>query len=1012
MRATLRATGSGGWLRTSSLLTALALFAGLVLALAAPRVCAADLEQDFRAPPASTKPWVYWYWINGNISKDGIRADLEDMKRVGIGGAFIMDGSIYLPPGPVRYGSDAWHAHVQHAIAVGEEVGVEIGIMNCAGWATSGGPWNDLEHSMKQLVWSETSVAGGAPWQGALPRAEATKLDFFREIAVLAIPEPEGAAGSPRIGNLETKSGLKGNLESTVIASDDLKVRAGIEPARIIDLTARLGAGGRLEWTPPAGRWTILRFGYTTTGRTNHPAPPEGTGFEVDKLDGAAVTRHLEHSLGRIMRDAGPRVGRSLTSILCDSWEAGTQNWTAALPVEFERRRGYALRQWLPCLAGRVVSSAAESEAFLEDFRRTLGDLYAEMLFGTLQRFAHDRGLRVAAEAYGGAFDEFKMQRHIDRPMVEFWMHDLFKAIGTTTSAANTLGEGIVMAEAFTSRPPLGRWQEHPATLKLLGDAAQAAGVNRFALHCYVHQPRTDLAPGFTLGRYGSHFGRLNSWWSLAPAWIEYLRRSHALLQSGETVADLLFLYPERLQSEQRDLNSPSPAGYHGFSIAPFQLAELTVERGVLRLPRGTTHQLLVLPERWTASVETLRHLARLQAAGAMMAGPAPFAPATLVDRQLHQPKWNALVAQLWPSPESGVRTSKPALAALLEQRQVPADFRVLGPDAGADVRFIHRRSGATDCYFVTNQAGRAVNVDLEFRVTGRTPEIWDASTGCRSDAAPYEVGPRHTRVPFTLGAADSVFVIFRKPLPKAWPVSITREGTSVRNQTNLTADGSGALPWAGRGGVVHWSDSRVETGRAAAPSKDLEISGPWAVAFQAGRGAPELIALPRLRSLSQDEKLGVRYFSGLATYRTTFQVPAELIAAMGARRLLDLGSVGDLARVELNGHVLGTLWKPPFVIDVTAALRPGANDLVLTVANRWVNRLIGDEALPADARYDTSSNPNTRGALLEFPDWWSDPATRRTSGRVSFAVWKHFAAGDALVDSGLLGPVRLRSTP
>ena len=950
-----------------------------------------DLARLFANPPASTKPWVYWYWINGSISKDGISADLRDMARVGIGGAFIMDGSIYLPPGPVRYGSDAWHAHVQHAIAVGAEVGVEIGIMNCAGWATSGGPWNDLDQSMKQLVWSETIVAGGARWRGRLAEPEAVKLAYFRDVAVLAVREHAGAG---RVANLEAKTGLKADLRATLIQLADLGVETGVAREDVVDLTDRVASTGEVEWTPPAGRWTILRFGYTTTGRKNHPAPPEGTGYEVDKLDATAVRHHLESALGRILREAGPHVGTSLTSILCDSWEAGTQNWTALLPSEFERRRGYVLRPWLPCLAGRVVGSAAETEAFLEDFRRTLGDLYAENYFQTFQQFARSRGMRVAAESYGGAFDELKMHRFIDLPMVEFWMHGLFKAIGTTTSAARTLGTGIVMAEAFTSRPPLGRWLEHPASLKAMGDAAQAAGVNRFALHCYAHQPRSDLAPGFTLGRYGSHFGRLNSWWPLAPSWLGYVRRSHALLQFGETVADVLHVYPERLQNEQRDLSTAWPRGYHGTAVAPFQLPDVTVAEGALRLPHGGSYRVLLLPDHWTATIETLQELARLRDAGARIMGPPPFAPATL--RDVHgRAEWDRRVGGLFAKTAAASVTPE-VLGAELRRAGARPDLEVAGPDASADVRFIHRRSGDVDVFFVTNQSGRSIAVDLIFRAGGRVAELWNPVSGRTSDALSYVVENGTTRIGLSFDPADAVFVIFQRPLPTRWPVSVSQSGQTWRQPVN-------ALRTTPVGGyVIKMSDGTSEPRGTAEPA-ELPVSGPWTVTFEAGRGAPVAITLAELTSLAEHADAGVRHFSGLMTYRTSVTL-AESPARPWS---IDLGAVGDLAQVTVNGRELGTVWRAPYVLEVGGALRTGENTIEIVVANRWANRLIGDEQRPADAVYDESNNPNTRGALQAFPDWWHQPQ-KRSSGRIAAATWRHFAAGDPLVPSGLIGPVRL----
>ena len=1098
-------------------------------------------REDFQSPPFDAKPWTFWFWINGNVTKEGIRADLEDMKRVGIGGAMLFDAALYLPKGPIRYGSDEWHDYMRYAFETAGELGLKISVMNCAGWATSGGPWNTVEQSMKMVVWSETEINGGRTWSGRLPQPP-SKLDFYRDVAVLAMPEPdqtgpaptanssrlvEGLAqlldgdfdthttfeaaekhpaitltypastprssvsidyfrphrhqshegvpsddewlpggviessedgrsfrelqrfaesrqefGSrqeirfpltsaryfritfqrtggrqalpfhiaelrvtdiPRITDLAEKTGLKPQMTAVPNGQDDLAAAKAIAGTRPIDLTAKLGANGELSWTPPPGRWTLLRIGYTTTARTNHPAPPEGEGLEVDKFDSEAVTSHLKNGLGKLLQDNRSVKHPSLSALHADSWEAGPQNWTAALPAEFKQRRGYDITPWLPCLTGRIVGSIAESEAFLNDFRTTLGDLYAEEHFGTFKRFARENGLELVSESYGGALDEFKINQYVDSPAVEFWAHDLYKGFVTTTSAAHTMGKKVVMAEAFTSRPPLGQWRELPSEMKTLGDGAYAAGVNRMVLHSYIHQPRSDFAPGFTHGRYGSHFGRLNSWWSLAPAWVDYLTRTQALLQRGRPVADILALYPERLQSEQRNLDQPAPKGYQSDLLAPFQLASVKVENGMLILPSGQSYQVLLMPDRWTTSLDTLQQLARLKRAGAKFLGPAPFAPQGLLDLTTSLADWNELVAEIWPANENSAPLPKEQLAAKLVVAGVPLDFGVESRDVPEpDVRFFHRRDGKTDIYFVTNQTRTAFTATLKFRTTDRVPELWDPVNGTTKTASSWRIEGAHTLVDLTFADGDSIFVVFEKPAPERWPVAITHAGQPFADSLGLPN-----LPVGDY--AIKWSDGKTETRTIAAVAPASEIQGTWQVAFQPNRGAPPSIALEQLASLSEHRNPGVRYFAGSANYQIKFNVTAGSLKR-GERQILDLGSVHDLAQVTLNGHAFPAQWRPPFRLAVTDHLKVGENTLSITIANRWTNRLIGDEALPADMIYDTGAEASRRDALLELPEWWRNPQVKRTSGRVAFATWKHYTKDMLLLRSGLVGPVKLET--
>ncbi|MBM4202122.1 MAG: hypothetical protein FJ189_12665, partial [Gammaproteobacteria bacterium] len=398
-----------------------------------------DLETQFVQPPASTRPMTYWFWVNGNVTKEGIRADLEDMHRTGLAGGIIFDGSLYLPPGPLRYGTDEWHEHVQYAISTAAELGLRVGVMICPGWATAGGPWNSLDQSMKLLVWSEQEVGEGE-WSGVLPTPP-HREGYYRDVAALAVPADQQIAAETTIdrsavtlhvtdavevrsvilpprpgatyeGTVEfsadgeafgdarsfrestrdwlmavpvavparevraVRVSFKSNpgrevLENVRISSSPRLsfpvAQAGLVPLpeaetvdgpedergiAVMDVTDRLQPDGSLQWKAPPGRWTVLRFGFTTSAATNHPAAEDATGWEIDKFDAAAVEHHLERSVGPIITRAGGHAGKALAYLWADTWEAGPQNWTAKMPKLFRERRGYDIREFLPCLAG------------------------------------------------------------------------------------------------------------------------------------------------------------------------------------------------------------------------------------------------------------------------------------------------------------------------------------------------------------------------------------------------------------------------------------------------------------------------------------------------------------------------------------------------------------------------------------------------------------------------------------------------------------------------------------
>lgn len=904
-----------------------------------------SLEEGFAQPPAEARPLTWWHWINGNVTQEGIRADLEDMKRVGIGGAQMLDVSIYLPPGPVRYGSEAWHEQVQYAIRTADELGLELDLMNAPGWSGSGGPWIAPERGMKRHVWTEVETGGGPVRLSLKPPT--AKLNFYRDVAVVAIP-----AGSR--ATVKEEPSLKGIAK---VKLDPDAVPVPLEQVRV--LTGSMSPDGVLSCELPAGRWTVLRFGYTVTGSKNHPAQPEGSGLECDKMDADTVAFQFDQSLGRILREAGPLAGKSLRGVLFDSFEGGYQNWNASLVEDFKQLKGYDVIPWLPVLTGRKIGTAEQSEAFLRDFRSAIRELIADRYLGTMQRLAKSHGLKVYAEAQGGPLNPFLANEFTDVPMNEFWMPDArprFGAMKAISSVADLLGRRVVGAEAFTAKPEDGRWLATPATMKSVGDCAFAAGINRFIFHTYAHQPYSDAAPGFTLGRYGTHFGRLNTWWPLAGAWMNYIARCQFLLQQGRAAADLLVLVDEEAEYPLPDLGLPP--GYDFDSGYARHLANLEWRDGAFRSPNGPVYRVLVLPKRWVADLATFQRLKAYLDQGAVIVGSPPQAPVGLLDQRNRLPVWRALVAEVF-----GMIKPREALPEVLKEIKLAPDASFAGT---ADVLWRHRKTAEGEVYFVSNQSGKALRTQATFRVGRRLPELWDPVSGRREQAAEFQASGDLVSLPLELAESGSIFVVFRRPLS---------------------------------------GDAEMKASPKAKPASPIEIAGPWRVRFPPGRGAPAEITLSGLASWTQHPEPGVRFCSGIATYAASFDLPD---GTAGKSWLLNLGRVCDLAEVKVNGQSAGIVWTAPFEVDVSNVVREGKNELEIAVANRWVNRLIGDEALPPDAKYELTGSKFTVGRLAELPAWLGNAELTRQRQRISFATWHFYDEDSPLLDSGLLGPVRL----
>lgn len=753
---------------------------------------------------------------------------------------------------------------------------------------------------------------------------------------------------------------------------------SAVDPARVQVISDKMAADGTLAWTPPApGPWTVLRFMMVARKSGNHPVNPEASGLECDKLSRAGVDAALGGMMTRIMDDAKKAGVKSFKYTLVDSYEVGAQNWTDGLEKTFRDRRGYAIEPFLPAITGRYVGDADRTERFLQDFRWLVSTLYAEAYGDYFATVCHEKGLLFENEPYVGPFDEMRLGKSVDVPMGEFW-HGPPSSLGTARLAGN-LGDvyarRYVQTETFTAGGKAAAWTSYPEDHKVQGDAAFCAGVNRFVFHSYAHQSFDTPGPGVSMGPYGFHFNRHNTLWEFYPGWLGYVGRAQFLLQQGHGVADALYVTRENVPVKA-DWRPELPFGRKGNSCgADLFMEGAAVRDGLVTLPSGMSYRLLVLAQAEEPSPAYLRKAVALAEAGAeVWLGTRPTRAFGLVGHPASDAEVARLAARLWDVFADGAVSARVGKGRVwrrlspgdvLVRLGVPPDFALDAPPSAADVKFIHRALPDRDLYFVANVAsnpGAAFDGKIRFRATGAV-ELWDADDasrvslpGCR----PLANGV--TEVPLRLAPTESTFVVFRR-------------------------DGGAPAPVRPEG----------------EPKAVADLSADWTVTFQPERGAPAgEVAFPRLTRLDKSDVPGIRYFSGTATYRRTLTLDG---AAVPARAWLDLGGVHDVARVFVNGKDCGFAWHRPFRVEVTGALRPGANAVEVQVANRWVNRLIGDEELPVEGEW-SRSEPHL---LRTWPDWFraGQPAP---GGRIAFATCRPYDKGDRLMPSGLEGPVRLLS--
>jgi hypothetical protein len=957
-----------------------------------------DLEQQFATPPDSAKPWVYWYFMDGNLTREGMTADLESMKQAGIGGALFLEVGLGIPRGPVEFMSPPWRELLKHAVWEADRLGLQMALGAGPGWCGTGGPWVKPEQSMQHLVSSETTTSGPVRFDAVLPRPqprvpffgeqtltpELAKVwkEFYRDVAVVAFPTPDGKG---RIADVDEKAlyfrapyssapGVKPFLPAPA-DYPELPGKECVDTAKIIDLTGKLGPDGRLTWEVPAGDWTIMRFVRTITGQTTRPAPAPGLGLESDKFDRDAVDAHFAAFVETLLKAVeSPRhPGRGLTTLHFDSWEMSSQNWSEKFREEFQKRCGYDPIRFLPAMSGRVVESREVSERFLWDLRQTAQTLVVENHAQRLKELGRRHGLEFSIEPYDlNPCSDLELGGVADVPMCEFWsagygFDTAFSCI-EAASIAHTNGRPVVAAESFTSDNNEA-WGQYPGSMKAQGDWAFCTGINRIVFHRYQHQPWLDRFPGMTMGPYGVHWERTQTWWDMVPAYHAYLSRCQQMLRRGVSVADILYLAPEGAPhvfrppvSATTGGKTPDRLGYNFDGCAPSTLlARAAVRDGRIVFPDGMSYRVLALPEFDTMTPALLRKICDLTTAGATVIGAPPRKSPSLIGYPQCDQEVQKLAALLWgtgvPVAErnvgkgrviySSVKESKPATppfadlypsyemtADVLARMNVPPDFASTG-----NLRYTHRREGETDLYFVANRDVQPTSVTCRFRVSGRKPEWWDPMTGDRRDLPEFREQEGITVVPLRLEAEQSGFVVFRKPA--------TRDKQPGQNFPELKTL--------------------------------LAVNSSWEVSFDPKWGGPEKITFAALEDWSKRPEAGIRNYSGKAVYRAIFDCAGAGGIEPSRRIFLSLGDVKNLASVRLNGKDLGVVWCAPWRIAIPAGtLLERQNTLEITVANLWINRLIGDSALPE-------------------------------AQRLAWTTWNPFKPDSPLQPSGLLGPMTLQ---
>jgi hypothetical protein len=327
-----------------------------------------------------------------------------------------------------------------------------------------------------------------------------------------------------------------------------------------------------------------------------------------------------------------------------------------------------------------------------------------------------------------------------------------------------------------------------------------------------------------------------------------------------------------------------------------------------------------------------------------------------------------------------------------LKKTGVGPDFISVNQEFASSLDFIHRETPSSHIYFISNKTSENLVTECIFRAQNAVPQIWDPTDGSVENQFVYQSNSDGISMPVNLPPGGSTFVVFKKGISKTGFKSFTSEKDAViqdlPTEKILEAKKNAAVLecWQnGKYSIERKNRNQIQTVVDNIPLPQV-INGAWDVEFDPNWGAPERVVFPELISWTEHENQGIKYYSGKGTYTKTITVQEDWIGE-GKKISLGLGKVGEVAEVFINGKPAGVLWKPPFRIDITALVSPGANELKVEVMNLWINRLTGDANLPERERF-TKTNIRSDGGswLANYSEWHVEP-------------------------SGLFGPVRLLSS-
>lgn len=948
-----------------------------------------QLSDGFKNPPSSAQPIVYHWWLGGHVDTVRLKEEFRAFKEMGISGMTIFEigsrDTALVKTGPAYLGPESLQT-LKFAIEEAGKLGLSVGLNTASSW-NAGGNWIPPKHAAKSIYQASIKLDQNSSSSNKLPFPEIPEKDEWGKTRLIEF----GKDGKPVFYE-----------EITVLAVPVGIPKSQMDTSQILNLTSNFNSETEvLDWKAPTGEWEVIRYICSNSGENLVLPSPESAGPIVDHFDSQATEFHFNYIIDRLQSVLGEDLSKTaLKSLYMASYEAKGFTWTTTLPAEFKKINGYDVFKLLPALFAEDVFKPEGRAHFKADFQRTLSELMINNFYKKSKEICNQHGLKNNSESGGPGLplhnvpvEPIKALGSLDIPRGEFWINhpyrnhpegiDILRVVKEVSAASHIYGRDLVEMEAFTT---FQQWQEGPFEMKEVGDRAFCEGMNKVVVHGSTHNPAGTGYPGIAYGA-GTHYNDKRVWWPKVKPFNEYLARISHILQEADFQADVAFYYGDTIPNFGGHKNSRFAVG-PGYDYEIFnteKLLELEVKDDKLILPAtGAQFDLLALTDEYEIHPAVLLKLEKLAAQGAIIVGKKPVQVAT---RKIEpgMSSLNNLIDELWADYNPGNWQNQQNKifegvepADLLQQMGLEPDISYEGEDF-YELDYVHFAKNNLDFYFIRNTKDKYLTKKIKFRQNDKMPEIWDPVTGNITQVSVSHQEQQHTELPISLAPYESLFVVFRPGYEGSVLSNIL-----IDNETpTLQFLDSGLLVWV-EGEVNLYTDDQKKVIYNKIDRRELK--GAWELTFPEGWNTPERIIIPELKSWTEFDQKGIKYFSGIARYQKTYFHDIHDHNLEDARIFLDLGDLSHVAEVWLNDQPLGIAWAKPYRFDITEELKPGQNILEIEVANTWSNRIVGDAITGEDFTSTNKTNSIVPGLNALWVPWKEVP----------------------LIKSGLFGPVRI----